>query len=429
MCMKIKNTSSAIMLVSITLVSLLTLLLYNTSFAEDKELFIKAYNERVRLGYDIGFTSEGFNVCTTIASCVVPMRSNDVQYKELIKKSAHRNLVVFYGRSKDPSNSGLVYEILDKDTREIIGHYGINAGLTRDEAIVIALKKCRDLGYKVTTKDAEASKYDESFNKYLPETFNPEFAVRIRGNLEGHIYWAVYCHLKQTNKGWDAYFFIDNKTGAIIDSYINKNIVTKTEAETIAEGVLKKRGMHLNKYNTESARFREPLNDYYAINRPDENYAGIFNRIKDREYWVVYYYPQNPSTLGDICVFVDLITGKFIGDIVSKVTINKYQAINIAQREAIRLSYNVKKMNVEAFRNTTRWEKSNFISHYKAEVYSEKNGKFVPDDKEWYYELIKKFQGHEYWAVRFYYDSPLLGGSRTVIIDAKSGKILASIDL
>jgi hypothetical protein len=96
--------------------------------------------------------------------------------------------------------------------------------------------------------------------------------------------------------------------------------VSKDEAIEIANRESKRFGYDKETMNVEATKYNTPWNEYLPKNSNEKYYVERMNKLNNREYWAVYYYP-NPEKVGigykggDFCIFVDANTGEIITDI------------------------------------------------------------------------------------------------------------------
>lgn len=69
-----------------------------------------------------------------------------------------------------------------------------------------------------------------------------------------------------------------------------------------------------------ATRHTTPWNDYIQKDTRSEYQIERMNKLKSRDYWAVYYYPDREksgksSKGGDFCVFVDAHSGEIITDL------------------------------------------------------------------------------------------------------------------
>lgn len=95
--------------------------------------------------------------------------------------------------------------------------------------------------------------------------------------------------------------------------------------------------------------------------------------------------------------------------------ITKEKAIEIANKEAKELGYDVESMNIELTKYNTPWNK------------------YLPKESETEYDMErrKKLTNKEYWAV-YYYPKPqrnqvVKGGDICIFIDANNGDVITNI--
>ncbi|MHA1220235.1 MAG: hypothetical protein ACTSQB_00725 [Candidatus Heimdallarchaeota archaeon] len=98
--------------------------------------------------------------------------------------------------------------------------------MNQSEAIIVAEKHARELGYKTSKMDYRVEKYDTHINPWLREDYTDEYCMERKALLKGKVYWAVYFSLKKVNGkghfGGDICVFIDVITGIIITNVRGK---------------------------------------------------------------------------------------------------------------------------------------------------------------------------------------------------------------
>ena len=95
--------------------------------------------------------------------------------------------------------------------------------------------------------------------------------------------------------------------------------------------------------------------------------------------------------------------------------ITKDKAIEIANKEAKKLGYDIESMNIKITKHNTPWNE------------------YLPKESETEYDVERKKQltNKEYWAVYYYpkqeKNYPILGGDICIFVDSSSGEIITNI--
>ena len=90
--------------------------------------------------------------------------------------------------------------------------------------------------------------------------------------------------------------------------------MTRDKAIEIANVRSKQLGYIIENMNIEATKYNTPWNEYLPKDSTDKYHVEKRNRLNNREYWAVYYYPMAGKG-GDFCIFVDANTGEIIMDI------------------------------------------------------------------------------------------------------------------
>lgn len=104
-----------------------------------------------------------------------------------------------------------------------------------------------------------------------------------------------------------------------VPAYGNGMKITKDKAIEIASIEAKKVGYDIGIMNIKTTKYDTPWNEYLPKESNEEYYVAKKNKLKNREYWAVYYYPNRDKVGigykgGDFCIFVDVHTGEIITD-------------------------------------------------------------------------------------------------------------------
>jgi hypothetical protein len=95
--------------------------------------------------------------------------------------------------------------------------------------------------------------------------------------------------------------------------------------------------------------------------------------------------------------------------------VSEREAIQIANREAVRLGYDVKKMSIEIDQNNSAW---------RSALASVDVLKMKPD-------LAKRLQHRDYWAIHYAPNQklgpPVFGGELFVFVDKQTGDVIAHL--
>lgn len=106
----------------------------------------------------------------------------------------------------------------------------------------------------------------------------------------------------------------------IIRAYGVDMKITKENAIEKANIEAKRLGYDIEIMSIEAIKYNTPWNEYLPKDSNDKCYVERMNKLNNREYWAVYYYP-NPEKVGigykgdDFCMFVDANTGEIITNI------------------------------------------------------------------------------------------------------------------
>lgn len=100
-------------------------------------------------------------------------------------------------------------------------------------------------------------------------------------------------------------------------------VVSKDIAIKTANQEINRLGYIPSKMLVKATVHKTPHNQYIPEGADDIYYTARIKQLEDKEYWSVYYYP-NPKNVGDgykggdICIFVDAISGAIITTIRGK---------------------------------------------------------------------------------------------------------------
>lgn len=77
---------------------------------------------------------------------------------------------------------------------------------------------------------------------------------------------------------------------------------------------------NISSMKVKATRYATPWNDYIQKDTHSEYQIERMNKLKNRDYWAVYYYPDREksgksSKGGDFCVFVDAHSGEIITEL------------------------------------------------------------------------------------------------------------------
>ena len=96
--------------------------------------------------------------------------------------------------------------------------------------------------------------------------------------------------------------------------------ITKNKAIELADIEAKKLGYDISIMNTRVDEYSTPWNEYLPKESNDQFSIEKKNKLKNKKYWAVYYYPNREKVGlgykgGDFCIFIDSTTGEIITDI------------------------------------------------------------------------------------------------------------------
>lgn len=95
------------------------------------------------------------------------------------------------------------------------------------------------------------------------------------------------------------------------------DMITEDGAIKIANNEALKLGYDLKIMSLEANKFSTPWNNCLPKDSIDEYYVEKKDKLKNREYWAIYYYPDLKKVGtgykgGDFCIFVDANSGEVI---------------------------------------------------------------------------------------------------------------------
>lgn len=109
-------------------------------------------------------------------------------------------------------------------------------------------------------------------------------------------------------------------TNITIQAHEHEMNVSRDKALEIANSEAKKIGYDITIMNIITTKYNTPWNKYLPKDSNDEYHAGKMSKLKNREYWAIYYYPDRKKVGlgykgGDFCIFIDTNSGEIITDI------------------------------------------------------------------------------------------------------------------
>jgi len=92
---------------------------------------------------------------------------------------------------------------------------------------------------------------------------------------------------------------------------------TKEKAIEIANIESKSLGYDLGILSVKATKYNTPWNEYLPKDSNDTYYVEKIDKLKNREYWAVYYYPDREKVGvgykgGDFCIFIDTSTREIV---------------------------------------------------------------------------------------------------------------------
>jgi len=90
------------------------------------------------------------------------------------------------------------------------------------EAVNIAKKHAKALGYKVSSMSIEFEKCDKPVNRWVSEKRDSSYILERKKLLEGKVYWAIYLGPIKRQFGGDICVFVDANTGEVISNIRGK---------------------------------------------------------------------------------------------------------------------------------------------------------------------------------------------------------------
>lgn len=91
--------------------------------------------------------------------------------------------------------------------------------------------------------------------------------------------------------------------------------ISKHKAIAIANEEAEKLGYDIKLLITRATKYNTPWNEYLPENSQSDYDIERINKLKNKEYWAVYYFLNRMGHKGgDICIFVDANTGEIITD-------------------------------------------------------------------------------------------------------------------
>jgi hypothetical protein len=103
----------------------------------------------------------------------------------------------------------------------------------------------------------------------------------------------------------------------IVNAQGNTMKITEDQAIKIANKEAKNLGYSVETMSLKVAEYNTPWNDYLHNNSKSEYVIGRQEKLKNKKYWAIYFYP-NPKIQGamvkggDLCIFVNSINGEII---------------------------------------------------------------------------------------------------------------------
>ena len=89
--------------------------------------------------------------------------------------------------------------------------------------------------------------------------------------------------------------------------------ISKHKAILIANNEVNQYGLNVNALKVEATKYNTPWNKY--LPKDNKAYDNDRNKLKDREYWAVYYHNPIYKKGGDLCIFIDANSGNVISKI------------------------------------------------------------------------------------------------------------------
>lgn len=104
---------------------------------------------------------------------------------------------------------------------------------------------------------------------------------------------------------------------ANIIAYGNDMRIVENMAIEIANKEAKKLGYNIESMTVRASHYKSPLNEYISDSK-EEYYVERRGKLKNKEYWAIYYSDPKFNKGGDICIFVDSSNGEIITSIRGK---------------------------------------------------------------------------------------------------------------
>lgn len=103
----------------------------------------------------------------------------------------------------------------------------------------------------------------------------------------------------------------------IISTYGDDMLITEAKAIELANKEAKRLGYNTESMQVKATHYNTPMNEY--LSGSDEEYSVVRrNKLKNKEYWSLYYYNPKFKKGGDFCIFIDSRNGAVITDIRGK---------------------------------------------------------------------------------------------------------------
>lgn len=95
---------------------------------------------------------------------------------------------------------------------------------------------------------------------------------------------------------------------------LRMNSISETKAIEIAKEEITNMGYEIAKMKMEISRHDTIFNKWLPEKSQSEYIAERQEKLKGKEYWAIYFYRKDNVLGGDVCIFVDTVTGEVLAN-------------------------------------------------------------------------------------------------------------------